>query len=76
MRSIPARFAPLAAALASLTLLAPAYAHDRGRHQGPPPEPVSCAELATDPDNGLLGAGGVKSVNSQVIAAAGTNAAY
>ena len=37
---------------------------------------VGCTELATDPANGLLGATGVKSVNSQIIAASGTNASY
>ena len=73
---IAARVIPLAAALAGLTLLATASHANGGRHHQPPAQPVSCAELATDPDNGLLGAHGVKSVNSQIIPAAGTNAAY
>lgn len=32
-----------------------------------PPAPVSCAELATDPANGLAGNPDVKSVNSQIV---------
>ena len=35
-----------------------------------------CAQLATDPANGLLGDPVVKSVESQIIPASGTNAAY
>ena len=73
---IAARVVPLAAALAGLTLFAPtSYADQRGHHQ-PPPEPVTCGALATDPDNSLFGAPGVKSVTSQVIAASGSNASY
>jgi len=52
---------------------APSVATDRHR---PPPTPVSCAELATDPANGLAGNSVVKSVNSQIIAPAGANLAY
>ena len=55
------------------TLAAPALANDQ-KHS--PPPPVSCAELATDPANGLAGNSDVKSVNSQIIAAAGANLAY
>jgi len=55
------------------TLAAPALANDE-KHA--PPPPVSCAELATDPANGLAGNSDVKSVNSQIIAAAGANLAY
>jgi hypothetical protein len=60
--------AALASGLTGLTLLAPA-AQANGKHHHPynPPVPVSCAELATDPDNGLLGAPGVKAVNSQIV---------
>ena len=52
---------------------APASANDK---KDSPPPPVSCAELATDPANGLAGNPDVKSVNSQIIAAAGANVAY
>src|SRR4029453_3158848 len=45
------------------------------RHK-PPPAPVSCADLATDPDNGLLGKPTVKSVTSAIVPASGANAAY
>jgi hypothetical protein len=66
----------LTAGLASLALLVPtAYAdnkHDH-RHKRPTPEPVPCVELATEPDNGLLGARGVKSVNSQLVALGSTS---
>jgi len=66
MRLASMRLISLAAGLAGFALLAPAaYA-----------EPVSCAELATDPANGLLGAPGVKSVNSQIIPASGANVSY
>src|SRR5882762_1964956 len=41
-----------------------------------PPGPVSCSELATDPDNGLAGNPAVKSVNSQIVPASGANAGY
>jgi len=59
------RLIALTASLAALVLLAPgAYAA------------VRCTELATNPANGLLGAPGVKSVNSQIIAASGSNASY
>ena len=37
---------------------------------------VRCTELATESANGLVGAPGVKSVNSQIIAASGPNASY
>jgi hypothetical protein len=66
-------------AIAVLVLAAlpsgPVAARDGHNHR-PPPVPVPCAELATDPANGLLGHPAVKSVNSLVIAAGGTNAAY
>jgi hypothetical protein len=69
------RLISLTAGLAGFALLAPA-AYAQGSKHGQPPEPVSCAELATDPGNGLLGAPGVKSVNSQVIPASGPNVSY
>jgi len=70
MRSTPKRLFSLTAGLAGLALLVPtAYADDKHkhRHKRPTPEPVACVELATDPDNDLLGARGVKSVNSQLV---------
>jgi len=76
MRRASVDFISLIAGLAGAALLAPVALATGGHHHKPPPEPVSCAELATDPENGLLGAPGVKSVNSQIIAASGSNAAY
>jgi hypothetical protein len=55
--------------------LAPAPSAASDKHR-PPHTPVSCAELATDPDNGLLGHPFVKSVTSQIIAASGPNLAH
>jgi hypothetical protein len=67
----------LIAALVGGVLLASTSHANGNRHKPkPPPEPVSCAALATDPDNGLLGAPGVKSVTSQIVAASGPNVAY
>ncbi len=75
MRPASIRLISLTAGLAGFALLAPAaYAHDN-KH-GQPPEPVSCTDLATDPGNGLLGAPGVKSVNSQITPASGPNVSY
>lgn len=61
--------------LTALASLAPAANAD-GKHRGPPPEPVPCVELATNPENGLVGARGIKAVNSQIIAASGPNVAH
>ena len=60
------RYVCLTVGLAGFALLAPLAAHAA----------VPCTELATNPANGLVGAPGVKSVNSQVIAASGSNVAY
>jgi hypothetical protein len=70
---IPARLA-LGAAMFGLAAFfsAPAAAFGRGK---PPPEPVACAALATDPANGLAGNPHVKSATSVIVPAAGTNAA-
>jgi hypothetical protein len=65
----------VSASLAGFAFLAPA-AHATGKHHRPPPEPVACVELATNPENGLLGASGVKSVTSLIVPAAGANLAY
>ena len=69
------------AALVSLTALAaaPALANDNERGKPPhqkPPQPVTCAELATDSANGLLGARNIKSVTSVVVPASGANVAF
>jgi hypothetical protein len=57
---------PVIASCAAFALLAPATHAHRGKHHKPPPTPVACSELATDPDNGLLGATGVKTVTSEI----------
>ncbi|HKC43528.1 MAG TPA: tannase/feruloyl esterase family alpha/beta hydrolase [Burkholderiales bacterium] len=54
--------------------LAPASSEAKDRRE--PPHPVTCADLATDPANGLVGNPVVKSVNSTMIPAAGANVAY
>ena len=79
-RCVLGRFAKttyLSAAIALLVLAAaaPGPSAARGKHK-PPPAPVSCAELATDPANGLLGAPGVKSVTSTVTLASGPNVSF
>jgi hypothetical protein len=55
--------------LGSVFIAAPVSAHT-------PPPPVSCAELATDPANGLAGNPNVKSASSQITAASGANVAF
>jgi hypothetical protein len=59
--------------LGSTLIAAPASANDE-KHS--PPPPVSCAELATDPANGLAGNPDVKSATSQIKAASGANVAF
>jgi hypothetical protein len=55
----------------------PAHATDKHHPvKAPPPQPVRCIDLATDPSNGLFGAAGVKSASSQIIAASGPNVSY
>jgi hypothetical protein len=54
---------------------APGAAMD-GPGGNPQHTPVPCAELATDPRNGLLGNPFVKSVTSQIIAATGANVGH
>jgi hypothetical protein len=76
MRRASIGFIRLIAGFAGAALLAPVALATGGHPHKPPPEPVSCVELATNPDIGLLGAPGVKSVNSQIIAASGPNVAY
>src|ERR1051325_9757396 len=60
-RSAAVRFIALIGSIAALFFLAPAAF-----------AAVRCTELATNPGNGLLGAPGVKSVNSQIVAANAT----
>ena len=55
----------------AFAVAAPASAHDRK-----PPQPVICAELATDPANGLAGNPTVKSATSNITAASGSNKAF
>ena len=68
MRAALVRFILLTASLAGFALLASAIHAKDGKHWTPP-EPVTCAELAT----GLQGSPGVKSVTSAIIPAAGAN---
>ncbi len=75
MRRASLPVATLSAAVVGLALLAPATSAAKDRHK-PPPAPVSCAQLATDPANGLLENPVIKSVNSSIIPASGGNAAY
>lgn len=64
----------LPAAVAASALIVPAAA--TAHFKFPPPKPVSCVELATDPHNGLAGNPFVKSAISQITPAAGNNVAY
>ena len=59
----------LTAGLAGFALFASAPQAKEEKHNQPPPTPVSCVALATNPANGLVGAPGVKSVTSQIIPA-------
>jgi len=61
----------------SLALLTSAPCAADNKHVDPPPPvPVHCTELATDPANGLLGNPAVKTVSSAIIPAAGANVSY
>jgi hypothetical protein len=57
-------------------LVAPGPAAAHFKHKFPPPEPRTCAELATDPANGLAGNPVVKSATSALVAASGPNVAH
>jgi hypothetical protein len=57
------------AVLFGATLIVPVGATAHSKRHTPPPGPVSCAELATDPVNGLAANPFVKSATSQIIAA-------
>src|SRR5262245_11876964 len=66
----------LITALLALAAAVPAPCAARDRERTPPPAPVGCVELATDPANGLLENPVVKAVNSLVVPASGPNVAY
>ena len=59
----------------SLALLSsmPCAAADKDQHGSPPPLPVPCSELATDPANGLAGNPAVRSATSKKVEGAGSN---
>ncbi len=61
--------------VATLAAAAPAFAAGRTKSPPPPPAPLSCAQLA-GPEGGLVGAPGIKSATSAVIAASGANVSY
>jgi feruloyl esterase len=68
--------APLSVAAFALVAALPSSGAARGKPKPPPPSPVACTDLATNPAHGLAGNPVVKSVNSLLIAPAGTNAGY
>jgi Tannase and feruloyl esterase len=74
MHKASARLILLSASVAGLALLAPAAYVDSGKHDSQ--APVSCVELATNPGSKLLGRPGVKSAESQIVPASGSNVAY
>lgn len=65
----------LSAALVGFGALLPMTCAANDRHK-PPPDPVRCVDLATDPDNGLLGNPLVKSVKSAIVPASGANVSF
>ena len=74
-------FISATAALVGLTAFSavPAGATDKDRGGPPhhkPPQPMTCAQLATDPAAGLLGGRFIKSVKSAVVPASGANASF
>ena len=65
------------AAVFGLAVLAATPSVARDRHKpSPPPAPVVCADLATDPAHGLAENPVIKSATSQLVLASGTNAAH
>lgn len=79
MRFASLRLVSSIAGLVGFALLAPGAHADgshRHRHTHTPPPPVSCEELALNPENGLMGAPGVKSVESHLVAPSAPNAGY
>ena len=68
MRPASLSVADVSAVLFALAVLAPAPSAAKDRDKRPQ-EPVSCADLATDPANGLLGNPAIKSVTSTIIPA-------
>jgi len=74
-------FLSATAALVGLTAFSavPAGATDKDRGGPPhhqPPQPMTCAQLATDPAAGLQGGRFIKSVMSAVVPATGANASF
>ncbi len=71
------QYVSLAIASFLLGLLPSAPCAAKDKHVDPPPPlPVHCAELATDPANGLAGNPTVKSATSTIVAASGANVSY
>ncbi len=70
------QYVSLAIASLLLALLPSAPCAAKDKHVDPPPLPVHCAELATDPANGLAGNPTVKSATSTIVAASGANVSY
>jgi hypothetical protein len=75
MHIASARLILLCASVVGFALLAPAAYVTGGKRQLSPAQ-VSCVGLATNPDNGLPGSPGVKSVESHIVPASGPNVAY
>src|SRR5262245_24960178 len=75
MHTASARLILLSASVVGFALLAPA-AYETSSKRQVSSAPVSCGELATNPDNGLLCHPGVKSVESHIVPASGPNLAY
>jgi hypothetical protein len=77
MKIVSRRGYAAALAMVVLALVAavpvPSEATDKHRR---PFTPVTCAELATDPDNGLVGNPVVKTVTSAIIPASGPNVSH
>ncbi|HTQ73746.1 MAG TPA: tannase/feruloyl esterase family alpha/beta hydrolase [Burkholderiales bacterium] len=69
MRKERARLISIPVLFGFALIAAPASAHTS-------PPPVSCAELATDPANGLAGNPDVKSATSKIVSASGANVAF
>jgi Tannase and feruloyl esterase len=74
-------FLSASAALIGLTAVAagPSAATDKdrdGHRHWKPPQPMTCAQLATDPAAGLVGARNIKGVLSTLVAPTATNAGY
>jgi hypothetical protein len=69
MRKEHARLISVSVLFGFALIASPAWAHTS-------PPPVSCAELATDPANGLAGNPDVKSATSKIVNVSGANKAF